>query len=187
MYIPPGPHQREASARGYDWEVPPMRTSRYRTSHRQYSPREYSPPSHQSRYGPPTDPYSDYAYDSRPPRNSYPYNPYHRDYHRNYPREPPRYSPQFYNPVPPAPQVVYLRDPPDSSRRAKKIEKPGRKIRKRKSNELLNSISQLIKKAKTDPIPAWRFEHSGPSGTNPGPPLGLLLLRVAILDPQDLK
>ena len=76
-------------------------------------------PSHRSYYGPTTDPYSDNAYDPRPPRNSYPYNPY-RDYHREYPRYP----------VPPPPQVVYLRDPPDSSRRAKRSEKPGRKIKK---------------------------------------------------------
>ena len=87
--------------------------------HEREVPRHYGAPrtpSHRSYYG---DPYSDYPYDPRPPRNPYPYAPY-RDYHREYPRYP----------VPPPPQVVYLRDPPDSSRRAKRSEKPGRKIKK---------------------------------------------------------
>ena len=76
MYIPPG-------AGGHEREVP-----------RHY--RALRTPSHQSYYGPPTDPYSDYAYDPRPPRDPYPY-ALIRNYHREYPRYP----------VPPPPLVVY--------------------------------------------------------------------------------
>ena len=109
--VPLGVFRRDASSQGNDnrREGPPMH--RYRTSHRQYSPREYSPPSHQGRQGPPSAPYSNYAYDPHPPHNAYPYNPYHRDYHGDYQMGPPMHSPHYpqypqypnYVPVPPAP------------------------------------------------------------------------------------
>ena len=68
MYIPPG-----QGAGGHEREVP----RHYGAPHT---------PSHRSYYG---DPYSDYPYDPRPPRNPYPYASF-RDYHREYPRYPHR-------------------------------------------------------------------------------------------------
>ena len=95
--------------------------------------------------------------------------PMHHPHYPQYPQYP------NYVPVPPAPfpsqQVFYVRNPSDFSRRARKAEKlGGKRTKKRKSNDLLNNISQLIKKARPDPTPARRNAQSGPSGFNPGPP-----------------
>lgn len=129
MYIPPG-----QGAGGHERDDP----IHYRASRN---------PSRRSFYD---NPYSDYPYDPRPPRNPYPYAPF-RDYPIEYPRYPYRSPP---------PRIIYLKDHPNSSRHANK-DMPGRKTMKRKSSDLLESIHQLIKKSKNTP---------GPSGVRPGAP-----------------
>ena len=129
IYIPPG-----QGAGGHERDDP----IHYRASRN---------PSRRSFYD---NPYTDYPYDPRPPRNPYPYAPF-RDYPIEYQRYPYRSPP---------PRIIYLKDHPNSSRHANK-DMPGRKPMKRKSSDLLESIHQLIKKSKNTP---------GPSQVRPGAP-----------------
>ena len=85
--------------------------------------------------------------------------------HPQYPQYP-NYVPGPSTPFPPQ-QVIYVRDPSHSTRRARKVEElAGRRTKKRKSNDL----SQLIKISRLSSTPVRRRDQSGPSGINPGPP-----------------